>query len=85
MDFQENKHIQGNEEVKNISIMERDRALHDKDRLSDGNREEMEELKREPRLALDRAETLSEARAMSFFLCSRSTIVIWPLSISPKS
>ena len=37
-------------------IRERDRALHEKDRLAGGNREEVEKLKRELRMALDRAE-----------------------------
>ncbi|KAG9230088.1 cytoskeleton assembly control protein-like protein Sla2 [Amylocarpus encephaloides] len=37
-------------------IRERDRALHDKDRLSGGNKEETEKLRRELRMALDRAE-----------------------------
>jgi hypothetical protein len=37
-------------------IRERDRALHEKDRLTGGNREEVEKLKRELRMALDRAE-----------------------------
>ena len=37
-------------------IRERDRALHDKDRLVGGNRDEADKLKRELRMALDRAE-----------------------------
>ena len=37
-------------------IRERDRALHEKDRTSGSNREEVEKLKRELRLALERAE-----------------------------
>lgn len=38
-------------------IRERDRALHDRDRLTGSNREEVEKVKRELRLAIDRAET----------------------------
>ncbi|KAI9819214.1 MAG: sla2 Src-like adaptor 2 [Pycnora praestabilis] len=37
-------------------IRERDRALHDKDRLTGGNKEEMEKLKRELRFALEKAD-----------------------------
>lgn len=37
-------------------IRERDRALHDKDRSQGGHREEIEKLKRELRMALDRAD-----------------------------
>lgn len=37
-------------------IRERDRALHEKDRVTGGNREEVEKLKRELRFALERAE-----------------------------
>lgn len=43
-------------------IRERDRALHDKDRLTGGNREELEKLKRELRMALDRADTLERSK-----------------------
>jgi hypothetical protein len=43
-------------------IRERDRALHDKDRLTGGNREEMEKLKRELRMALDRADNLERSK-----------------------
>ena len=43
-------------------IRERDRALHEKDRLSGGNREELEKLKRELRMALDRADTLERSK-----------------------
>ena len=43
-------------------IRERDRALHDKDRLSGGNREEIEKLKRELRMALDRAENTERSK-----------------------
>ncbi|TVY57944.1 Endocytosis protein end4 [Lachnellula cervina] len=43
-------------------IRERDRALHDKDRLSGGNREEVEKLKRELRMALDRADNLERSK-----------------------
>ena len=43
-------------------IRERDRALHDKDRLSGGNREELEKLKRELRMALDRADNLERSK-----------------------
>ncbi|KAE8351483.1 cytoskeleton assembly control protein Sla2 [Aspergillus coremiiformis] len=37
-------------------IRERDRALHDRDRLTGNNKEELEKVKRELRLAIDRAE-----------------------------
>lgn len=37
-------------------IRERDRALHEKDRLSGGNREEIEKIKRELNFAIERAE-----------------------------
>jgi hypothetical protein len=43
-------------------IRERDRALHEKDRLSGGNREEVEKLKRELRIALDRADNLERTK-----------------------
>jgi huntingtin-interacting protein 1-related protein len=43
-------------------IRERDRALHDKDRLLGGNREELEKLKRELRMALDRADNLERSK-----------------------
>ncbi|KAK2743389.1 sla2 Src-like adaptor 2 [Myotisia sp. PD_48] len=43
-------------------IRERDRALHDKDRLSGGNREELEKLKRELRMAIERAENAERAK-----------------------
>jgi huntingtin-interacting protein 1-related protein len=43
-------------------IRERDRALHEKDRLTGGNREEVEKLKRELRMALDRAENAERSK-----------------------
>lgn len=43
-------------------IRERDRALHEKDRLTGGNREELEKLKRELRMALDRADNLERSK-----------------------
>jgi hypothetical protein len=43
-------------------IRERDRARHEKDRLTGGHREEVEKLKRELRLALDRAEQLERSK-----------------------
>ena len=43
-------------------IRERDRALHEKDRLTGGNREELEKLKRELRMALDRAENAERSK-----------------------
>ena len=43
-------------------IRERDRALHEKDRISGGNREEVEKLKRELRMALDRAENSERSK-----------------------
>lgn len=43
-------------------IRERDRALHDRDRLSGGNKEELEKLKRELRMALDRADNLERSK-----------------------
>jgi len=43
-------------------IRERDRALHDKDRSTGGHRDELEKLKRELRLALDRADNSDRAK-----------------------
>ena len=43
-------------------IRERDRALHDKDRLTGGNREEVEKLKRELRFALDKADNAERSK-----------------------
>ena len=43
-------------------IRERDRALHEKDRLAGGNKEEVEKLKRELRMALDRAENSEKSK-----------------------
>ena len=43
-------------------IRERDRALHEKDRLVGGNREEVEKLKRELLMALDRAENTERSK-----------------------
>ena len=43
-------------------IRERDRALHEKDRLAGGNREEVEKLNRELRMALDRAENTERSK-----------------------
>ena len=43
-------------------IRERDRALHEKDRVTGGNREEVEKLKRELRMALDRAEDSEKSK-----------------------
>jgi huntingtin-interacting protein 1-related protein len=43
-------------------IRERDRALHEKDRLTGGNREEVEKLKRELRMALERAENAERSK-----------------------
>ena len=43
-------------------IRERDRALHEKDRLTGGNREELEKLKRELRMALDRADNSERSK-----------------------
>ncbi|KAG8209323.1 Cytoskeleton assembly control protein Sla2 [Trichophyton interdigitale] len=43
-------------------IRERDRALHEKDRLAGGNREELEKLKRELRMAIERAENAERAK-----------------------
>ncbi|PGH26678.1 hypothetical protein AJ80_01624 [Polytolypa hystricis UAMH7299] len=43
-------------------IRERDRALHEKDRLSGGNKEELEKLKRELRFALERAENAERSK-----------------------
>ena len=52
--------------IKNLEladmIRERDRALHEKDRITGGNREEVEKLKRELRLALDRAENSEKSK-----------------------
>ncbi|EEP75610.1 SLA2 protein [Uncinocarpus reesii 1704] len=43
-------------------IRERDRALHERDRISGGNKEELEKLKRELRLAIERAENAERAK-----------------------
>ena len=43
-------------------IRERERALHDKDRVTGGNREEVEKLKRELRFAIERAENAERAK-----------------------
>ncbi|KAJ9203013.1 hypothetical protein DTO207G8_1916 [Paecilomyces variotii] len=43
-------------------IRERDRALHEKDRLSGNNKEEVEKLKRELRFAIERAENAERAK-----------------------
>lgn len=43
-------------------IRERDRALHEKDRITGGNREELEKLKRELRFALEKAENAERGK-----------------------
>lgn len=43
-------------------IRERDRALHEKDRVVGGNREEVEKLKRELRFALEKADNAERAK-----------------------
>ncbi|KAH9826577.1 SLA2 Src like adaptor 2 [Teratosphaeria destructans] len=43
-------------------IRERDRALHEKDRSTGGHRDEVEKLKRELRMALDRADNVDRAK-----------------------
>jgi archaellum component FlaC len=43
-------------------IRERDRALHDRDRLQGGNREELEKLKRELRFALEKADNAERSK-----------------------
>lgn len=43
-------------------IRERDRALHEKDRLQGSNKDEVEKLKRELRMALDRADNLERSK-----------------------
>ncbi|KAJ2903365.1 hypothetical protein MKZ38_010030 [Zalerion maritima] len=43
-------------------IRERDRALHDKDRLAGSNKDEVEKLKRELRMALDRCDNLERSK-----------------------
>ena len=43
-------------------IRERDRALHEKDRLSGSNKDEVEKLKRELRMALDRCDNLERSK-----------------------
>ncbi|KAG7008858.1 endocytosis protein end4 [Physcia stellaris] len=43
-------------------IRERDRALHEKDRVTGGNREEVEKLKRELRFALEKADSAERAK-----------------------
>ena len=43
-------------------IRERDRALHEKDRVTGGNREEVEKMKRELRFALEKADNAERAK-----------------------
>ena len=43
-------------------IRERDRALHDKDRTTGGHKDELEKLKRELRMAIDRADNSERAK-----------------------
>ena len=43
-------------------IRERDRALHEKDRLTGGNRDELEKLKRELRFALEKADNAERSK-----------------------
>ncbi|KAI1343351.1 ANTH-domain-containing protein [Xylariaceae sp. FL0016] len=43
-------------------IRERDRAMHDKDRLTGSNKDELEKLKRELRMANDRADNLERSK-----------------------
>lgn len=43
-------------------IRERDRALHEKDRITGGNREEVEKLRRELRFALEKAENAERGK-----------------------
>lgn len=43
-------------------IRERDRALHEKDRLNGSNKDEVEKLKRELRMALDRADNIERSK-----------------------
>lgn len=43
-------------------IRERDRALHEKDRVTGGNREEVEKLKRELRIALEKSDNAERAK-----------------------
>ena len=49
-------------------IRERDRALHEKDRITGGNREEVEKLKRELRFALEKAENAERAKGSELSL-----------------
>lgn len=49
-------------------IRERDRALHEKDRVTGGNREELEKLKRELRMALDRADNADRSKGSELSL-----------------
>ncbi|KAL6409908.1 Endocytosis protein-like protein [Ilyonectria robusta] len=43
-------------------IRERDRAMHDKDRLNGSNKDEVEKLRRELRMAMDRADNLERSK-----------------------
>ncbi|KAI1002397.1 Endocytosis protein [Podosphaera aphanis] len=43
-------------------IRERDKIMHEKDRIAGGNREELEKLKRELRMALDRADNVERTK-----------------------
>lgn len=49
-------------------IRERDRALHEKDRITGGNREEVEKLKRELRFALEKADNAERAKGSELSL-----------------
>lgn len=49
-------------------IRERDRALHEKDRITGGNREEAEKLKRELRFALEKADNAERAKGSELSL-----------------
>ncbi len=49
-------------------IRERDRALHEKDRIAGGNKEEVEKLKRELRFALEKAENAERAKGSELSL-----------------
>lgn len=49
-------------------IRERDKALHEKDRIAGGNREEVEKLKRELRFALEKADNAERAKGSELSL-----------------
>ena len=52
-------------------IRERDRALHDRDRLTGNNKEEVEKVKRELRFAIERAENAERQKGTEISMLSK--------------